>query len=144
MLRLFTNEYGMDIAIPQPVQHLRDTSVSLRSPGAAHGHLGSFAGRSHQLRPRRPPIHEQRVVSQLPLCADLSPLGPERGVQLAVGQQAGLQAGEELQQVASFREAQRGSLDAVLAHKHHRAPTVHWRKREQHHRHVLLLGSKVA
>lgn len=58
--------------------------------------------------------------------ADLSPLGPERGVQLAVGQQAGLQAGQELQQVAPLREAERGPLDAILAHQYHRAATVHW------------------
>lgn len=59
--------------------------------------------------------------------ADLSSLVPQRWIQLPVRQQAGLQAGEELQQVASFGEMQRGSLDAVLAHQDYRTATVHWR-----------------
>ena len=57
--------------------------------------------------------------------ADLAPLGPEWGVQLSVGQQAGLQTGEELQQMTPFREVERRSLDPVLAHQHHSSTTVH-------------------
>lgn len=60
-------------------------------------------------------------------CPDLSPLGPERRVQLAVGKEAVLQAGQELEQVASFGEAKRRSLDAVLADQHHRPSTVNCR-----------------
>ena len=55
---------------------------------------------------------------------DLSPLGPERRVQLAVGKQAVLQAGEELEQVASSGEAKRRSLYPVLTDQHHCPPTV--------------------
>ena len=44
-----------------------------------------------------------------------------------MGQEAILQAGEELEQMPPSREAQRGSLDAVLAHQHNRAPAVHCR-----------------
>lgn len=44
-----------------------------------------------------------------------------------MGQEAVLQAGEELEQVPPSGEAQRGSLNAVLAHQHHRAPAVHCR-----------------
>ncbi len=61
-------------------------------------------------------------------CADLSPLGPEWRVQLAVGKQAVLQAGEELEQVASSGEAKWRSLDPVLTDEHHRPPTVNYRK----------------
>lgn len=42
-------------------------------------------------------------------------------------QQAGLQAGEELEEVAPFREVQRRSLDAVLAHQDHCPTTVNWK-----------------
>ena len=63
-----------------------------------------------------------------PYCADLSPLGPERRVQLAVGKQAVLQAGEELEQVASSGEAKRRSLDPVLTDQHHCPPTVNCRR----------------
>lgn len=58
-------------------------------------------------------------------CSDLSPLGPEWRVQLAVGKKAVLQAGEELEQVASPGEAKWGSLDSILTDQHHRPPTVH-------------------
>ena len=61
-------------------------------------------------------------------CSDLSPLGPERRVQLAVGKEAVLQAGEELEQVSSPGEAQGRSLDSILTDQHHRPPTVHYRK----------------
>lgn len=60
--------------------------------------------------------------------ADLSPLGPERRVQLAVGKQTVLQAGEELEQMASSGEAKWRSLDPVLTDQHHRASAVHYRR----------------
>lgn len=55
----------------------------------------------------------------------LSPLRPEGRIQLAVGQQAVLQAGEELKQMPSLREPQRRALDAILADQDHGAPTVY-------------------
>jgi len=45
-----------------------------------------------------------------------------------VGQQAVLQAGEELEQVASSGEAEWRSLDPVLTDQHHRPPAVHCRR----------------
>lgn len=45
-----------------------------------------------------------------------------------MGQQAGLQAGEELEEVAPFREMQRRPLDAVLAHQNYRPAAVNWEK----------------
>lgn len=60
--------------------------------------------------------------------ADLSSLIPERRVQLSVRQQAGLQAGEELEEVPPLREVQRRSLDAVLADQNYRPTAVHWRE----------------
>lgn len=60
--------------------------------------------------------------------ADLSPLRPERRIQLAVRKQPVLQTGEELEQVASSREANWRPLDAVLTHQHHRPPAVHCRR----------------
>lgn len=49
-----------------------------------------------------------------------------------MGQEAILQAGQELQQVSSTGEAQRWPLDAILAHQDNRATAVHcWQQREQ-------------
>lgn len=46
---------------------------------------------------------------------------------MSVRQQAGLQAGEELEEVAPFREMQRRSLDAVLAHQNYSPTAVNWK-----------------
>lgn len=45
-----------------------------------------------------------------------------------MGEQAVLQAGQELEQMASSGESEWRSLDAILADQHHRPPTVHYRK----------------
>lgn len=42
-------------------------------------------------------------------------------------EEAGLQAGEELEEVAPFREMQRWSLDAVLAHQNYCPTAVNWK-----------------
>lgn len=60
------------------------------------------------------------------LRADLSPLRPEWRIKLAVGKEAILKAGEELEQMTSFREAKWRSLDPVLTDQHCRPPTVHY------------------
>ncbi|TNN34963.1 hypothetical protein EYF80_054865 [Liparis tanakae] len=98
---------------PCKEKHRRSTLVSPPRPGDDVGFLELLHGQSD--------LKEQGG-------ADLSPLGPERGVQLAVGQQAVLQAGEELEQVASSGEAEWRSLDPVLADQHHRPPAVHCRR----------------
>lgn len=59
-------------------------------------------------------------------CTDLSPLGPERRVQLAMGKEAVLQTGEELEQVASFWEAKWRSLDTILTDQYCSPPTVNF------------------
>ena len=58
--------------------------------------------------------------------AYLSPLRPEGWIQLPVGQEAVLQAGQELQQVPSSGEPQRGPLNPVLAHQDNRATAVYY------------------
>lgn len=77
---------------------------------------------------RMPVIHICVFCKERTFCSDLSPLGPERRVQLAVGKQAVLQAGQELEQVASSGEAKRRSLYPVLTDQHHCPPTVNWRE----------------
>ena len=54
----------------------------------------------------------------------LASLGPERGLQLAPGQQAGLQAGQEGKEVAPGGELEGRSLDAILADQHQCSTTV--------------------
>lgn len=46
--------------------------------------------------------------------ADLSPLGPERRVQLSVREQTVLQARQKLEQMSSSGEAKWRSLDPIL------------------------------
>ncbi len=59
-------------------------------------------------------------------CTDLSPLGPEWRVQLAVRKQTVLQTREKLEQVASSGEAKRRPLDPILTDQHHRPPAVNY------------------
>lgn len=59
------------------------------------------------------------------LRAYLSPLGPEGWVQLPMGQEAVLQAGQELQQVPPSGEPQRRPLDPILAHQDNRSTAVY-------------------
>lgn len=60
--------------------------------------------------------------------ADLSPLGPQRGVELSMWQKTCLQAGQELEQVSSPGEPQWRPLDPILTHQNHCSTTVHWEK----------------
>ena len=51
-------------------------------------------------------------------------LRPERGIQLTVGQQTILQAGQEGQQMAALGEVYGGALYSILAHQNDSAPCV--------------------
>lgn len=61
-------------------------------------------------------------------CTDLSPLGPKGRIQLAMRKKAVLQAGQELEQVASSREAKWRSLDTVLTNQHHCPTTINCKR----------------
>lgn len=74
-------------------------------------------------------ISMKALLSEISLCT-FTPLWPERGIQLSVGQKTGLQAGEESQQVPSFGEVNGGSLYPILTHQHDGTPTVSCKTRQ--------------